>query len=72
MRLARFDHFRDKLSADDTELKKQLKEFLAEDTKNGGCHVYVLSAQPNDMKRVFDVANELGYNGDDKGRYNGY
>ena len=68
MRLARFDHFRDKLSADDTELKKQLQEFLAEDTKNGGCHVYVLSAQANDMKRVFDVANELGYNGDDKGR----
>ena len=27
MRLARFDHFRDKLSADDTELKKQLQEF---------------------------------------------
>ena len=48
---------------DDT-IEKQMDELFAEDKR--GCHVYVLSAQASDMKRVLSIAKEKEMIGDDK------
>ena len=52
MQLDKTNYFRE----DDDDLKKQMDELFAEDKR--GCHVYVLSAQASDMKRVLSIAKE--------------
>ena len=60
MQLDKTNYFRE----DDDDLKKQMDELFAEDKR--GCHVYVLSAQASDMKRVLSIAKEKEMIGDDK------